>query len=51
MDILFSVNETFLDIAEEAIFSISYYNPEPIHFYLMYSEMPQEKIERFQKFV
>lgn len=51
MNILFSVNENFLDIAEEAIFSISYYNKEHINFYLMYSELPEEKIQKFQKFV
>lgn len=51
MNILISVNETFLDIAEEAIFSMSYHNQEHINFYLMYSDIPQEKINHFQKFV
>lgn len=51
MDILISVNETFLNIAEEAIFSISYNNNEHINFYLMYSDISEEKINKFQKFV
>lgn len=51
MDILITVNETFIDIAEEAIFSISYNNKEHINFYLMYSDIPQEKIDKFKKFI
>ena len=51
MNILIAVNETFLNIAEEAIFSISYYNKEHINFYLMYSDIPEEKINNFKKFV
>ena len=51
MDILITVNENFIDIAEEAIFSISYNNKEHINFYLMYAQIPQPKIDKLRKFI
>jgi len=51
MNIVISVNEKFLDISEEAIYSLSYYNNEHINFYLIYSDIPQNKINSFKKFV